>query len=628
MTDDPRPPLSTSAAARGALVLSLLILVFWLPMMTPGRIFDNRDDVFIHLFFQAFVDHALTVDHALPLWSHHLGGGFALFADPDFPFPDPFVIAAAFVFDDLLGFKMVLLLWLMLGGLSAYWFVLRVLGVSRTVAVGTALAAVCSPWAVRRLAVGGDTNDVSAFLFLFFLAGFHFMTHRVMTEPEAGGSWRGIHRRLRWGRVFWATSFLTLMVGAALASGKAHLFVFAVMVCFYAAGEALPLAWRRDRRALVPLGVAAATLALPLLLFHGRLFSTFRLSKRLFGSLDFSYKLDRVSDLIPQALVDEVLREQFPSLGFALVLAGAALGFAVYRRRFWVLPAMAALAALLMLGETTHLGEWFYSLPIARTTASYKYYSFYLSAPLVLLAGAAVDRLRRGKWKWAVSSIGLVLVLLYSGSAWLLLIRHTRQVVEPTPAAGGFFNIENRHMPANPYYLFRSNLGTTQWENPFRLPSSVEPRYFLAEDQQTFVPQPARFEPNPEYRGEAYFQGDANRVSAVRRATNRISVDVDVAQQPALLILNMNFHRSWRSNVGVPHVREHRLALAKLPAGKYTIELRFKPRKYVIRAAIDLAVFGVLLIFVIGGAIVAGYRWLTEEAENVRRRRETGDKES
>jgi hypothetical protein len=585
-------------ARRGGLMLVLLVLLFWLPMFRPGLVFDNADDVFVHLFFQAFIDQAVTVDHTLPLWTHHLGGGFPLSVDPDFPFPDLFAIAAT-VLDPLTGLKAVMLLWLLLGAGAVYWIARRELATSAPVAVGTALAVVCSSWSVRRLVIGGDVNDVAAFSFLIFYAVYRYLSRRPLADE--GGVRRGVALAFSPRRAAWPLALASLLIGTALASGKMHLFVLGVMGVVVAVADAAPWAWRRDARAVLPPVVAGVILALPLVLFRARLWATFGFAKALSGSVDFGYKTGRVDDFGAGPLVDKVLATHLQPWWLGVAVALLALGFVVRQRRHAALLVVAIVAALLMLGHDTPVGRAFFSLPIARTTGSFKYYSFYLFAPLVLLAGGAVDRLARGR-RWVLAVAGAALAI-WCGLAGALLVTHVSQPLAPVARQAAFFHTSSRGTPPNPYYALAGNFGLLEWGSPFGLPVGAEAQLILDETDHGAAPRFRRVLGNPAYRGEAYFARATNRVAAVRRATNRIAVEVDVQEAPGLLRVNETFDAGWRSDVGHAVGQGNSLHVAALPAGRYTVELAYRPMGYVVRAAADLAVMVALLLFVIVGAV-------------------------
>ncbi|MCF7907344.1 MAG: hypothetical protein K9L86_00485 [Candidatus Omnitrophica bacterium] len=102
---------------------------------------------------------------------------------------------------------------------------------------------------------------------------------------------------------------------------------------------------------------------------------------------------------------------------------------------------------------------------------------------------------------------------------------------------------------------------------------------------------------NPNYRGEAFALGKDNKIEIVSLGPTRIEINANFLT-PDTLIINQNYHRSWKSNTGL--IANHQGLLAvDLPEGRHDIVLRYVPLDFYLGAAISL-----LALLGIGGYII------------------------
>jgi hypothetical protein len=79
----------------------------------------------------------------------------------------------------------------------------------------------------------------------------------------------------------------------------------------------------------------------------------------------------------------------------------------------------------------------------------------------------------------------------------------------------------------------------------------------------------------PDYHGETWLTGKGS-AKVFEWSPNHVVVDVEGAEQGALLVYNMNFDEGWRSDAG-PVVAQNNALATPVPAGSSRVTLRYRP---------------------------------------------------
>jgi hypothetical protein len=240
-------------------------------------------------------------------------------------------------------------------------------------------------------------------------------------------------------------------------------------------------------------------------------------------------------------------------------------------------------------------------LPVFGTVVTpRKYFSFLLVFSVGLAGGQFFRVLQHPRLGWAEHVCAPVLVVLalsflYVRTVWIQHETYTARVPRECPSQEEqFYNVQGLHLPrkrvfptrAVTYFNVRRNIGTIDWRTSVPMEERAIPRYFVtAADSYTS---------NPEYRGEAFFLEDlvTSASGSGRSATptfhpNSITVEVAVPEA-ATLVINQNYHPAWRSDRGELIERDGLLALRLQQTGSYTINLRYRPRSFVVGLVISL----------------------------------------
>jgi hypothetical protein len=110
----------------------------------------------------------------------------------------------------------------------------------------------------------------------------------------------------------------------------------------------------------------------------------------------------------------------------------------------------------------------------------------------------------------------------------------------------------------------------------------------------------ARAARDPAYRGEAYVEGGQGSAAIATWSPNRVVLDVDAAEDGALVVYNMNYDESWRASIegqgSAPVVRFQDTVAARVPRGRSRLTFRYFPRSFVPGLFLALATVGGLVL--------------------------------
>lgn len=106
---------------------------------------------------------------------------------------------------------------------------------------------------------------------------------------------------------------------------------------------------------------------------------------------------------------------------------------------------------------------------------------------------------------------------------------------------------------------------------------AVTPRYFILPRFAFMSPSTKIFiVTNPAYKEEAFFIDSLNQVNSWSILPRKIIVQVNV-KNPGILVVNQNFDKNWKSNIGIVEDFKGLLALRIEQTGKQTVSFYFVP---------------------------------------------------
>jgi hypothetical protein len=277
----------------------------------------------------------------------------------------------------------------------------------------------------------------------------------------------------------------------------------------------------------------------------------------------------------------------YPELGNYFGLAGLGLVFAglfvVARRRrtLWPLLAAASVFILFQLGNLVPLPWWLIKrLPVYEHLRVPSRFTIVVGIFFCAFLGIAVDEWGApafGRWRELSPRRRLVAVgVLALGAMYLLdIASFNRREFVPTfgwpPPAG---------RPAEQFHQVPGDRGRMQ-DYPARNLGT------LSCYEETPVPI------SPRLRGdlvadEYLVEPGVGTVTRKRWSPNRIELEVD-AKRPATVLVNQNMGEGWRAEGAdiVPGGVDGLIA-ARVAAGRHTVVFRYRPRAYVVGAAVSL----------------------------------------
>jgi hypothetical protein len=165
--------------------------------------------------------------------------------------------------------------------------------------------------------------------------------------------------------------------------------------------------------------------------------------------------------------------------------------------------------------------------------------------------------------------------------------------VPPPPSSGRIFQVEAAGDAASPpmlaqaYFAMQANVGVRSWNSSVYFPRRVVSRFQVSADNR---PRAVAG-----YRGEAYALDPANSASLAWVRGGLMRVECRLAS-PDVVVVNQNFHPSWRSSVGEVVNVEGVLGVRLPAAGAFQVDLRFEPWDVTVGLAVTLitAAVGVL----------------------------------
>ncbi len=541
-----------------ASLLAIFIIALCLPLFLSGdKVPDFGDNDWQQCyFFSAHFKDSILEDGEFPLRSKYIHGGFPILGHPK----DVSLNPLAWLFLPLsvtLEIKGYVLFLYLAGALGAFYLLSTVERLPPwTAAVGGALFVLCSPFILR-----WPGNYHEGYLLLCPLVAALYLKSLVR------------------GRYVYP---LSLALAFSALSGLFAYPVMLLMLFVMAGVEALGPPEAGSARSVLPFKRAAQA---ALLSFAA-------------GSLKFFPLLGilLVEDRSPREYAPSpYLLGSVPAF-YALLLLLAAGAVVLARQSKWRWATLLVVFGSLTL--STHgpvdLFQILARLPVYRSILQpAKYFSYPVALAVVVLVCQLLAKLAEGRRPWAKAA-----VVAFSLSLTILPARASVRVAEgvfrfdpPRPEREPFHSVrrtektiallDRREFTACHIYLdYLRGAGAVDAYNDLTLPTAAGAKWFVEENGSR--------NPEPGYRGEAYFVRGGGEVEEVRIGNNRITVRVKGGRAGRLAI-NQRYEPYWRGPDG-PAIDAGGLVAVELPAGpgRRTVTLRYLPTDFLAGLALTL----------------------------------------
>ncbi|MCB9477083.1 MAG: hypothetical protein H6685_09435 [Deltaproteobacteria bacterium] len=307
------------------------------------------------------------------------------------------------------------------------------------------------------------------------------------------------------------------------------------------------------------------------------------------------------------------------------VLISFVVGIFVLRRRAapWLLVlGLLVLASFGRFLPIDFYGWFMHWIPSFRFMSEpYKYFVLYIAMIAVLIGGAAFDLpslTKFGRWRHIARFVAFLAFIAYPFAHNIVCVQRAFSMhVEQLPKADEFYNVlgapsrediaqgldhvrrrskEPKFREAiRPVYRqtvvnMRRGVGTIDWYANISIPENAVPAVYVLPDNST--------EPNPEYRGEAHFMDEENRVLETHLTENTIRVEVETTR-PGRLVINQNYDPAFRVTPGVLRPQDGLLSVDLTQPGRHSVELRYRPWSVLVPILLSLAFMAAVAVLAV-----------------------------
>jgi len=561
--------------------LSLTLLILIAHAQSLARLTHGRwvNDWTVHAKHHAFVRIALRDFGQLPLWSPWFGGGFPMYAHPEWPALNPLSWPAIFL-GDVAGIKIKALLIHLIGVLGLFYLLRRVLHLSLAASLLGALAMAFAAWFPGRMMDGGWALLYAQWAPL--LAALFFRATRV-----------------GYGRHLIAASLLLAWVSL---DGALMYPVLALFLGLLAVTSCCRRRCRKLTLFLRPWGVAVVIIALSIAFSTVRVLPIARLmwcsgAQELQHLTVYDIPLARqkpaaffLKQLVtpgPPATHDSADIIYVGWVAALVAMAGVVLSRGRMRR--WAILFLIFLLLAAGRRSPIPLYDWLHHLPVFSALGSPDHY-FNCFLPIFVVVGVAffaawLGRLRKGVVGNVVLAIALTVTML--PETWRVQREYSARPFPLLPKSRDFFQLFRTGQPrnaigstilANDYVALCANVGVINWYSSLVFGERAVPRFFVNAVGQII--------PNPAYRGEAWMENGNGTARLSFVSPNRLIIEY-AALEDEFLVVNQNWHSGWRT-AGRPVVSRTGLLAVPVSAGSGAVCLDFVPVDFFVAAGLSL----------------------------------------
>ncbi|MBU1913541.1 MAG: hypothetical protein KKB22_08415 [Candidatus Omnitrophica bacterium] len=284
----------------------------------------------------------------------------------------------------------------------------------------------------------------------------------------------------------------------------------------------------------------------------------------------------------------------------------AALGCFLYWKKIWRYVILLIISIIISFGphSPVDLFRWLWHLhPYVHSIWRLdEYFTFQIFFIIAVISGrffSVLDLGERKKFFWLLIPVAIFSLnnMFWLNQRFLENRIHLRDRSEFS-FQKEFFHVKIKDYIGFPepyqidqYYYTQSNIGLIDWLfGNLAIKTNVVPRYLVKEGDSRYLPAELdRLEANPAYRGEVFFKNEENQAQLQYFSPNKIRISVQIKNADTLII-NQNYHQSWRTNVGKLLKRGDggRLAVVFDDPGDYMLQLTYVPLEFYRGLAISI----------------------------------------
>ncbi|MFH1458395.1 MAG: hypothetical protein ABIG31_04430 [Candidatus Omnitrophota bacterium] len=596
---------------KDTIIIILLILLISLSCLP---LFKNIQNINFHWDWLQMLSYfrasrqSLLQDYQFPLRTYYFGGGYPLLANPQDPSFSLFLIPVL-IFGEVLGLKINVFLFHLLGVLGMYYLTRCVLNYNTLGAAFSSIVFGLAGHAHRLLIRGQDYIPTSFYFFIPLVLALFIKS-------------KGDKRYL----IFTVLVFTVIAMQAGLYLAPLLLFIFLFSLLEL-------LRWENKKMIFDPAALKNFffVISVSFLLGAVKFLPMLELLKQNPRQMDgYNPFWGPLWPNIFKAFF--VHQRSFPYIGmhwnyFYIGYVPVLLSFAaflVFWRRNMRYLILGIIFALLSFGARTPLDLFRFlgKLPLFHSIeAPTRYFVSYVTFILALASGSLF--LIQQRFKLWVMTPALILCVGFVG-ADLFFTNSTRDVSFPAAIPKydyqqSFFSVKNLKPGTQVSSLIPSKMFQTRsWEWTFptqyelmlqnigkinayvniHLRESSVPKYLIGwNGSASLEPKNFTWHLNPDYRGEIAFLNNPGNAAAFRVFNaNKMVAKVSVIE-PDTLIINQNYDKSWRTNLGRPKNYNGLLALDLDKKGEYLVSFTYRPVSFILGLVVSLVTLISMMIY-------------------------------
>lgn len=523
----------------GSIVLIVgLVIMFFLPIFIHIHNINRQTDWLQHYSFHASARKIILDYHQIPFRTPYFEGGHPMLAHPQDPSLDP-VFLSTLIFGEVVGMKVIMLFYYLIGSLGMYYLTRWVLRFTRTGALLATLAFAFGNWLPSRMM---DGNLEEGYFFIFPLALAFFLK----SEKD---------RRY--------LIYCVFILALTIFRGKfvfpvilLYLGLFALLKSFTVKGKKVHINFILPKN-LVIIVVLAVMLASVKVVPVLKLLSSVSIKSDIVRSDYYQYDWQGLR----ASLAENQISLASIYVG-VLPLALCGVGFVLYFRELKRFIILLGIFTFLAMGSNApiDLSDIIRKFPIFDAMHfPQKYFNLFIMFTICIGAGKSLQLLEGWRGKIWTRITGLGLIFLSAGPLFIGNLKVQNSMfpdeMPHIEKEKDFFNVQfyqtqyhGRPDSANQYFNVLRNVGTIDSYVDIYISRSSVPKYIVSKDNRQV--------PNPHYRGEVFFLDEASQAQLKYFSPNKILVKV-TATSPGILIINQNYDKNWRTNVG--HLEPYKL---------------------------------------------------------------------
>ena len=524
-----------------------LIIIFFLPVfMRIKNIYRQRD------WLECSAYHAsarkIIVDHRqIPLRSPYFEGGYPMIGYPEDPSLNP-VFLFTLIFGEVVGMKLIMLFHYLIGGAGMYYLTREVLKFTFLGALLATLVFTFGNWLPSRMA---DGNFEEAYFFTFPLVLAFFLK----SEKDK--------RYL---------IYAVFVLALTIFTGK---YVFPICLLYLGLFALLKSFTLKERRLSINFALPknlVIIMVLVVMLASVKVIPMVDLLSRVSVKVGDTYAHDHQYNwqTLGTSLVKNRISLESNYVGvLPLVMCGA--GFVFYFKELKRFIILLIIFIFLAMGPNAPIN--LYDIirkfpPFDAMHYPLKYFNFFIMFSICLGAGKSLQLLGKIKGRKWSHTAGAALILLSVGPLFSGNLKvYDSMFLDEMPKmkkAEKFHQVRlknefrRRKDDTHPYFNVLKNIGTIGGciNDQVVLPKPLHPRVPIRPVVPKYIVNSNRKMLNPNYRGLVFFLNKSNQAELIHFSPNEIRVKVSV-RRPDFLLINQNYHRNWRTNVG--HLRPYQL---------------------------------------------------------------------